>query len=139
MKKYAMLVMASVFMLSVTVTAQEQSTPEKSVVKKEFKQGDRPQASTEKRAEKMAMDLGLTPTEKANVQTLLEKQDATTEKFKSEVSKESDDFRPKFRELRKSQDAELKSVIGEEKFQKLQAIRAEQRQKMQEKGNAPKN
>jgi periplasmic protein CpxP/Spy len=131
--------MASVFMLSVTLTAQEQITPEKKGEKREFRQGDRPQVSPEKRAKKMATDLGLTATEKANIQALFEKQDVAIEKFKSEVNKESDDFRPKFRELRKSQDAELKSVIGEEKYQKLQTIRAEQRQKMQENGNAPKN
>jgi len=139
MKKYAMLLMASVFMLSVSITAQDQPSTEKRGERKEFKQGDRPQVSPEKRAEKMATDLGLTAAEKANVQTLFEKQDVAIEKFKSEVNKESDDFRPKFRELRKSQDAELKTVIGEEKYQKLQTIRAEQRQKMQEKVNAPKN
>ncbi|MEI7505116.1 MAG: hypothetical protein WCJ61_17715 [Paludibacter sp.] len=139
MKKYAMLMMASVFMLSVTLTAQEQTTPEKKGEKREFRQGDRPQVSPEKRAEKMATDLGLTAAEKANVQALFLKQDVAIEKFKSEVSKESEDFRPKFRELRKSQDAELKTIIGDEKYQKLQTIRAEQRQKMQENGNAPKN
>jgi len=139
MKKYAMLLMASVFMLSVSITAQDQPSTEKRGERKEFKQGARPQVSPEKRAEKMATDLGLTAAEKANVQTLFEKQDVAIEKFKSEVNKESDDFRPKFRELRKSQDAELKTVIGEEKYQKLQTIRAEQRQKMQEKVNAPKN
>ena len=139
MKKYAMLLMASLLMLSLTVSAQDQPNPEKRGEKKEFKQGDRPQASPEKRAEKMAKDLGLTATEQANVQALLVKQDAAIEKLKSEVNKESDDFRPKFRELRKSQDAELKTIIGDEKYQKLQTFRAEQRKKMQERGDGPKN
>ena len=139
MKKYAMLLMVSVLFLSVTVTAQDQTNPEKKGDKKEFRQGDRQQVSPEKRAEKMATDLGLTAAEKANVQELLEKQEVAIQKFKSEVNKESEDFRPKFRELRKSQDAELKTIIGEEKYQKLQTIRAEQRKNMQEKGDAPKN
>lgn len=139
MKKYAMLLMVSVLFLSVTVTAQDQTNPEKKGDKKEFRQGDRQQVSPEKRAEKMATDLGLTAAEKANVQELLEKQEVAIQKFKSEVNKESEDFRPKFRELRKLQDAELKTIIGEEKYQKLQTIRAEQRKNMQEKGDAPKN
>ena len=140
MKKHAILVLSFGLLLSASVSAQEQvPTTEKRAEKKEFKQGERPQVSAEKRAVKMAKDLSLTDVEKANVQTLLEKQDIESAKFRSEVSKESEDFKPKFKEFRKKQDAELKAVIGDEKFQKLQDIRAEQRKMRQGNEDAPKN
>ena len=133
MKKYAMLSLASVFMFNVAIMAQDQSTPPvRNGVKNEFRQGGRVHESPEIRAVKMAKDLSLTEAEKGNVQVLFEKQDQANEKFRSEVSRESEDFRPKFRELRKSQDSELETVIGKEKFQQLQTIRAEQRQKRTE-------
>jgi len=51
-------------------------------------------------------------------------------KFRSEVSRDSPDFREKFKALRDAQDAELISIIGKEKFETWQKLQAERRQKM---------
>jgi hypothetical protein len=124
MKKYAMLLLVGAFMFSVSAVAQDQTAPEGK--KSEVKQAPTP----EKRAEKLAKDLSLTDAEKAKVQELYVKQDANLEKFKSEVSKESPDFKKKMKEFRDSQEAELSAVIGTEKFKQLQTIREERKQKM---------
>jgi len=140
MKKYAILVLAFGFMLSVSISAQDQIPSQgKRGEKKELRQGDRVQITPETRASKMAKDLNLSDTEKVNVQSLFEKQDVESAKFRSEVSRESDDFRPKFKEFRLKQDAELKAVIGDEKFQILQDIRTEQRKMRPGNSDAPKN
>ena len=134
MKKYAMLALATVLMFSLSIMAQEQQPAPKGErgAGKEFRQGGQ-RMSIEERVAKMATDLSLTDTEKASVKTLMEKQEVANQKFRSENDRESPDFRTKFKEFRTAQDAELKAVIGEEKFQKLQTMRAEQRQKMEKK------
>jgi len=125
-----MLALATVFMFSVSVSAQEQVTPQApKSEKKEQRQG----GGVERRVDKMATDLGLNDTEKASVKTLMVNQEAASQKFRAENDKEGQDFRQKFKEFRKTQDEELKAVIGDEKFQKLQTIRAEQRAKMEKK------
>jgi Spy/CpxP family protein refolding chaperone len=130
MKKYAMLALATVFMFSVSVSAQDQVAPQAPKgEKKEQRQG----GGVEKRVEKMATDLGLNDTEKESVKVLMTNQEAAIQKFRAENDKESADFKQKFKELRKSQDAVLKAVIGDVKFEKLQAIRAEQKAKMEKK------
>jgi len=83
--------------------------------------------SIEVRVEKMATDLGLSNVEKATVKTLLEKQDAEKKQFMKDTDKESADFKPKMKELQKKQSAELKAAIGDEKFQKLQTLKAEEK------------
>ncbi len=77
----------------------------------------------------MASDLGLSTTEKASLQALFIKQEADLQKFKAETDKESADFKEKMRTFRKNQESELKALLGDEKFTKLQAIRAEQKKK----------
>lgn len=117
MKKKLVLALSFVLIFSTTIFAQEQ-TGEK-----------RKGPSIEQRVEKMATDLSLSATEKANLQVLFVKQEADMKKFKAETSKESPDFKDKMKELRKTQESELKAVIGDEKFAKLQTIRAEQKKK----------
>ena len=121
MKKYAMLIFATVFMFNVSLMAQDQAAPKKARAEKaENKQGD----GAEKRVSKMALDLGLTDAQKASVLELMVKQDAEMKKIKAENDKESPDFKTKMKELRKKSDAELSAVIGAENFQKWQASRA---------------
>ncbi|MEI6755367.1 MAG: hypothetical protein WCK78_19685 [Paludibacter sp.] len=115
MKKYAIFMFAALLMFASTIKAQENKE----------KKAKGP--SIEVRAEKMATDLGLTDAEKATVKTLLEKQDAEKKQFMKDTDKESADFKPKMKELQKKQSAELKAAIGDEKFQKLQALRAEEK------------
>ena len=115
MKKYAIFMFAALLMFASTINAQENKE----------KKAKGP--SIEVRVEKMATDLALTDAEKATVKTLLEKQDAEKKQFMKDTDKESADFKPKMKELQKKQSAELKAAIGDEKFQKLQALRAEEK------------
>ena len=134
MKKYAMLVLASTILFSVAVSGQEQTPPPgRKGERKEFKQADRPQVSPEKRAVKMAKELELTDAQKAKVQALFEKQEATRVKHQSEVTKLREEHMAKFEAERKAQDADLIKIIGQDKFQKLESERAEHKAKMMEK------
>ncbi|MDD5183789.1 MAG: hypothetical protein PHS84_00835 [Paludibacter sp.] len=126
MRKYAKLVLASLFLFSMSIMAQEQ-TPRANGQQTESRPGGRQQMSAKDRAESTAKDLGLTDEVKAQVQALYEKNDEAFAKFRSETSRESPDFREKFKALRDAQDADLKKIIGEEKFEALQKIRAERR------------
>ena len=68
MKKYAMLVVASMFMFNVATTGQEQTRPQdKKGERNESKQDERLQVSPEMKAEKMAKKLGLTETDRKSV------------------------------------------------------------------------
>lgn len=131
MKKYAKLVLASVFIFSMSAMAQEQTPPTGPTgVRNEQKQGPRQQASAQMRAENMAKQLNLTDAEKAKVQEIFEKNDVLFTKFRSEVKRDSPDFREKFKALRDAQDADLTNAIGKDKFEAWQKIQAERRQKM---------
>jgi hypothetical protein len=131
MKKYLRLALASVFFFSMSVMAQDQiPTPASNGAQNGMRQGLRQQVSAQLRAERMAKDLSLTDAEKAKVQEVYEKNDVLFAKFRSEVSRESPDFREKFKALRDAQDAELEKIIGKEKFQTWQKLQAERRQKM---------
>ena len=126
MKKYGMLVVAFAFMLSLSAIAQDQMPPKgERGPKKEFRRGDRPQPTAEMRADRLAKQLNLTDAEKVKVKTLFESQDANRLKKKAEMKKAREEMKAKFEAERKSQDAELQKIIGAEKFQKLQATRAE--------------
>ena len=111
MKKYVIFMFAALFMFATTMDAKG----------KKNKKGKVP--SIEVRVEKMSTDLGLNDAEKASVTTLLQKQDAEKKQFNKDNDKESPEYKPKMKELEKKQNEELKAVIGEEKFQKLKAMK----------------
>ena len=115
MKKNLVVLLSFVLVFTAMVFAQEKNN----------QKGKAP--SVEQRVEKMASDLSLSATEKANLQILFVKQDADMKKFRSETNKDNADFKDKMKEIRKTQESELKVVIGEAKFTKLQTIRAEQK------------
>ncbi|ADQ79666.1 hypothetical protein Palpr_1520 [Paludibacter propionicigenes WB4] len=121
MKKYLKLALASVFFFSMTAMAQGPQGG--------FGGGMRQQPPKE-RAEAMAKDLSLTDAEKAKVQEVFEKNDEKMTKFRTEVSRDSPDFREKFQALRDAQNADLIAVIGKEKFETYQKLQAERRQRM---------
>jgi Spy/CpxP family protein refolding chaperone len=131
MKKYAKLVLASLFIFSMTAIAQEQTTPPVNPTGQSgMRQGPRQQLSAQVRAENMAKELNLTDAEKTKVQEVYEKNDVLFTKFRTEVSRDSPDFREKFKALRDAQDADLIKVIGQEKFATWQKLQAERRAKM---------
>jgi len=134
MKKYAKLILASVFLFSMTAMAQEQTPPPaKTDGQNEMRQGPRQQMSAQLRAENIAKALNLTDAEKAKVQEVYEKNDVIFTKFRAEVKRDSPDFREKFKALRDAQDADLINVVGKEKFATWQKLQAERRQNMNTK------
>lgn len=136
MKKYVKLVLASVFFLSMSALAQEQ-TPPPGRDGGQMRQGQSQQISAKMRAESMAKDISLTEVEKAKVQAVYEKNDSVFNKFRSQVSRDDPNFREKFKALRDAQDAELESIIGKEKFATWQKMRADRRPPMN--NNRPAN
>jgi len=134
MKKYAKLILASVFLFSMTAMAQELTPPPAPAGgQNEMRQGPRQQMSAQLRADNMAKALSLTDAEKAKVQEVYEKNDVIFTKFRSEVKRDNPDFREKFKALRDAQDADLINAIGKEKFEKWQKLQAERRQNMNNK------
>jgi len=137
-----MLALATIFMFSVSVFAQDPTTPPQDHHKggkKEFKQGERPMATPEKRSERMAKQLGLNDSQKAQVQALFEKQDAKHHEQMEKGEKMRNEMKSKFEAERKANEDELIKIIGQEKFQKLQTIRAEREQKMKERREKNEN
>jgi len=134
MKKYAMLVLASMFLFNVATTGQEKTPAQQK--KGEWKkqgQDERLRVSPQMRAEKMAKKLGLTNAEKSKVEALFVKQDANRDQHEAEIKKVRDERMARFENERKAQDAELEKIIGNEKFQKLENERSERKAKMTER------
>ncbi len=130
MKKYVLLVMASFMMFGIAM-AQPQTSPKgKMGMKNEFRNGKMPMMSPQRRSEQMAKVLGLTDEEKVKVQALFEKQAADQKQLQAEVKKTRAEFKAKFESQHKAQDQELQSIIGQEKFNKLQSLRIEHMGKM---------
>lgn len=131
MKKYAILVLGTVFMFSSAIIAQEQTpTMGRKGDKKEIRKGERPEMTSEKRAEMMAKELGLTPSEKVKVQSLIEKQDVVRKQHREEMKKQHEEQMAKAEIERKTQETELIKIIGNEKFQKMQSMKIERMKKM---------
>jgi len=134
MKKYAMLVLASMFLFNVATTGQEKTpTQQKKGDWKKSGQDDRLRVSPQMRADKMAKKLGLTDAEKSKVEALFVKQDANRDQHEAEIKKVRDERMARFENERKAQDAELEKIIGNEKFQKLENERSERKAKMTER------
>ena len=96
---------------------------------------EHPRATAEMRAERLAKELELTEQQKAEVLALYKKQEAEYAKKQQDAQKDREAQRVAFQAERKAQDAELKKIIGEEKFQQLQEKRTQQREKMK---NSPR-
>jgi len=131
MKKYALLALATVFMFSTTLIAQNQTQPNhEKGGKKEFKKEERKVISPEKKAEFMAKQLVLSDAEKVKVQALFEKQAAKQKVQMEEMKKLREERKAKLEAEKTAQDADLINIIGNEKFQKLQAMQIEHLKKM---------
>jgi len=129
MKQFAKLFLAALFLFSMSAMAQEQTPPVANPTGQSgMNHGPRQQLSAQVRAENMAKDLALTDVEKTKVQEVFEKNDVIFTKFRTEVSRDSPDFREKFKALRDAQNADLIKVIGQEKFDTYQKLQAERRQ-----------
>lgn len=129
-----MLVLALTFIFSLTITAQNQMAPQgEKGQRNELNKHERPMISPEKRADRMAKDLGLNDAQKNEVQELLEKQDAKRHQQMEKTEKMRDEMKAKFEVERKTNDEALAKIIGTEKFEKWQSLRSERMQKMKER------
>ena len=134
MKKTGLLILACVFIVSMSGLAQEQAPQHmRKGEKKEFKEGEKPMMTPQQRAEKMAKELSLTDVEKAKVQALFEKEDLNRKNNQADAQKKRDELKTKFEKERKAHDAELESIIGKDKFQKLVTMRQEKMNRMKER------
>lgn len=132
MKKYLLFILVAIFTCNLVVCSQNQQRGDKN-----RKEGARPEMKYEKptaeqRAEKMAKELDLTDKQKTQLQTLFEKQDAEREKERSEMKMQQEDRQAKAKANREAQDAEMKKILGDEKFQQLETKRAERRDMMKQ-------
>lgn len=127
MKKYAFLILASAFVINLSLSAQDQSPAGKTDngQNKEARTGKRQQATPQMRAEGLAKQLSLTAAEKAKVQALYEKQDEERKKIQANTQMTREELKALLEAERKIQDEELTKIIGTEKMQKLQTMRAE--------------
>ena len=120
MKKYLVLLFSMFFLFQLGLNAQD--------VKREKNANQ----GLEKRVEKMATDLSLNAAEAAKLKVVLEKQASEMKTIRDAAEPGSDEFKAKMKELRNSQEEELKTVLGAEKYEKMKEIRAAER------ANAPK-
>ena len=122
MKKYLKLVLASVFIFSMSAMGLNQAPPQGGP-------GMRQQLPAKERAEIMAKDLSLSDADKAKVQAVFEKNDEKMTKFRADVQRDAPDFREKMMALREAQNADLIAVVGKEKFESYQKLEQERREK----------
>ena len=134
MKRYALLALATVFMINVAVVAQNPTAPQKKDIhQRGFKHAEKPQMSAQKRAGYLAVDLELTDAQRTKVQALFEKQDKIREQRMAEVKKMREQEMAKIETERKAQEAEMEQIIGKEKFQQLEMKRHQMKEKVKQK------
>jgi hypothetical protein len=109
MKKSVIYVFAALLMFSTAINAKGKKEKGPSI---------------EVRIEKMATDLNLSETEKANVKALLEKQAAAKKEAAAGGDKKDKEFKKQMKALTNTQEAELKTLLGDEKYAKYQATKS---------------
>lgn len=139
-------IIAGIALLSAGMWVSAQTTDRPGAKKGEryeMRQGNWEHMNPEKRAEMMASQLQLSEAEQVKLKALFEKQEAKAAKHREEMKKQRDENRAKMEAERKANQAELIKVIGQEKFNELQAKRIAhlQRQnqelKMRKNGDRP--
>ena len=143
-----------IFGLTLSVNAQAQEQQNSNAPATGFRQGPprMPTMTPDKRAARMAKELNLTDEQKAQLQALFEKEKAQMEQKKTEMEqqrgqmqqqkaemdkqrqemkKQREEMRAQMDEARKAEDAEIRKIVGEEKFKQLVEKREAQKQKME--------
>ncbi|GAB1415075.1 hypothetical protein MASR2M117_04810 [Paludibacter sp.] len=88
----------------------------------------------EKRAEFLAKQLELSDAEKAKVQALFEKQDVKIKQRQEQMQKLREEHLATMETERKANEAELIKIIGNEKFQKMQAQKISRLERINKRG-----
>ena len=135
MKKLILVASITSFMFSASIMAQT-SVLNKVKDSKEVKQGETTVSTAKARAEKMAKDLKLTDAQKAQVTSVLTKQDASIAKLNSVEKAGSDAYKTKLAAIQKSTDSELQSIIGKDKFQQYQGTIKAGEQQVKDKASS---
>ena len=131
MKRCAMVALATMLVFSSAITAQNKAT--KRIVKGEMKElvkNENTTINSDKRAEKMATELGLTDSQKADLKALFEKQDAKRVQEMENIKKLREEMKAKAEGERKANDLALAKILGQEKFHKFELLQAERRGEM---------
>jgi len=97
------------------------------------KKNDLARVSPEKKAEKMTKLLGLNDSQKADLQSLFEKQTVIREQQMQKVEKQREEMKSQFEAQRKTSDEALAKILGPDKFQKYQSMRTERTDNMKNK------
>lgn len=132
MKKYAVLMVAAMLMIGMSVSAQNGQRGQRN--NDSNRQRQAMSMTAKERADWMAKQLDLTADQKVKVEALYEKQDAKRkeqmEKFREQrekMTENRDNTREEMRAQRekemKENQAELESIIGKEKMEKLNSLR----------------
>lgn len=120
MKRIVSIALVAVVLLGTVTTVEAQR---RDMRKGEMRQGKREMMSAEQRAGFMAKQLDLTDAERLKLQALFEKQETKAMKHREEMQKMREERRAKMAAERKANQAELIKIIGNDKFQELQAKR----------------
>ena len=125
MKKYAMLMLAAMLTINLSISAQDGQKRQRS-----NNNGPRQEMTAKDRAERMAKQLELTADQKEKVQALLEKQDTKRAeqmaKFRekgNEATANREEMRAAREKQMKENQAELEKIIGKEKAEKWNSLR----------------
>lgn len=141
MKKYAMVMLGVMLAIGLSVSAQDGQRRQRSGNDNRPRQEMR--MTAKERTEWMAKQLELSADQTAKVQALMEKQDALRVKQRETMkalreqgsTTDRDKNREEMRTLREKEvkefDAELESIIGKEKMEKLNSIRGSHQGKPQ--------
>jgi len=97
------------------------------------KKNDLAMVSPEKKAEKMTKLLGLNDSQKADLQSLFEKQTVIREQQMQKVEKQREEMKSQFEAQRKTSDEALAKILGPDKYQKFQSMRTERTDNMKNK------
>ncbi|MDR2839982.1 MAG: hypothetical protein LBV75_01760 [Paludibacter sp.] len=131
MKKYLFLSIVAIFAISMSVMAQEGN-------QRRAGGGRGLNVSPQERVDQLAKQVELTDEQKAQVLTFYEKvqkrnqeQFETMRKAREAGQQQTGDFRARYEEQQKADDAELETIIGKEKLEKVKAAREEQRRQVQ--------
>jgi len=126
MKRYAMVVMTTMLMVGFTTMAQNRP-PVKNLrgERAELKTVKREMATPEKRVERMAKELELNTTQTRDLKVLFEKQDAKRHEEMENLKKLRAEMKTKKEAERKTDDAALAKILGQEKYHQFELKRAE--------------
>lgn len=87
-----------------------------------------PQKGGGQQAQRMAQELGLNDDQKAKIQPILAEEAGKLKSLRADTTLSNRDRRQKMMALREDYDKQLKTILTEDQFKRLQEMRAERKQ-----------